>query len=191
MPTPALVTPSQLAAYTQGKVLATDPRVAGLLDGATAAVRRYCGWHIAPSITQTLTLDGPGGPVLTLPTMHLTAVASVTEDSTALAIYDHLEHTGDYEWSELGSVRRRGALWTETYRGVVAEITHGFDDAPDLAQIIMQVVSAALASPMGATRESAGSFSVSWASTAPGVAGGLSLLERDLAVLSTYRLRDA
>ena len=42
---------------------------------AQGAVRRYCGWHVAPSITETLRLDGYGGRVLTLPSKHITAIA--------------------------------------------------------------------------------------------------------------------
>jgi hypothetical protein len=41
---------------------------------------------------------------------------------------------------------------------------------------------------MGATREQAGIYAASWATTAPGVSGGMSLLARDTAVLDTYRL---
>lgn len=187
MPPAGLVTTTQLAAWTQGKVSATDPRLQGLIDGATAAVRRYCGWHIAPEYTETVTLDGPGGALLNLPTLHVTALGPVVELGTPLVPYDYNTGTGSYEWSKLGSVLRHG-WWTKRYRAVTVTMTHGFDSAPDVAQIIMQVVAAAVSSPMGATREQAGQVSVSWATTAPGVAGGLSLLERDLAVLDSYRL---
>lgn len=191
MPAAALVTPAQLSESTQGRVLVTDPRVQILIDGATAAVRRHCGWHIAPSYAETLVLDGPGGRVLSLPTMHMTALTSVTEDAVALVAYDLATRTGDYEWSELGSVQMTSGYWTERYRGLSVVFTHGYDAAPDVAQIIMQVCANALSSPMGATREQAIGFAASWSSTAPGVSGGLSLLERDLAILDTYRLRSA
>lgn len=190
MPAAPIVTPQQLSDWTQGKVLVSDPRLADLLDGATAAVRRYCGWHVAPSFGETVVLDGPGGDVLTLPTLYLTALTSVVEAGVTLVEYDAATAVGDYEWSVLGNVRRYG-FWTDRYRGLSVTMTHGFDTAPDVAQIIMQVVSSALSSPMGATREQAGQLSVTWATTGPGVSGGLSLLERDLAVLAQYRLRDA
>ena len=197
MPAAAIVSPAELSAATQGKVLASDPRVQPLLDGATAAIRRWCGWHITPSVTETLVLDGPGGHVLTLPTMYLTTLTSVTEDGVALTPYDPATGLGDYEWSELGNVNRVCGYWsehyhwTERYRGLAVAIVHGYATAPDVAQIIMQVCANALASPMGATREQAIGFAASWSATGPGVAGGMSLLERDLAVLATYRLRSA
>lgn len=179
-----LVVPADVEEYTQGKVSASDPRLEALIAGATAAVRGYCGWHIAPSLTETVTLDGPGGDVLTLPTMHLTDLAAVTEAGTVLDV-------ATVEWSELGSVRKESGCWTERYRGVVVTMTHGHDAAPDVAQIIIQAVIPALSSPMAATSERAGTFAVTWATTAPGVAGGLSLLQRDRDILDTYRLHGA
>jgi hypothetical protein len=188
MPPAAIVTPSQVSQYTQGKVSASDPRLQGLIDGATAAVRRYCGWHIAPTYTETIVLDGPGGHVLTLPTLHVTALGPVTENGAVLVEYTPSVTTGVFEWSTIGTVRRTCGRWTDRYRAVSVTMTHGFDSAPDVAQIIMQVVAQALSSPLGATREQAGALSVSWATTAPGVSGGLSLLQRDLDVLNLYRL---
>lgn len=182
----ALVTPEQLSAATQGKVLATDPRVQPLLDGATAAIRRWCGWHIAPPMSdEVITKDGPGTSVLQLPTLHMTALTALVEDGVILDV-------ATIEKSALGNLRKPYRVpWTDTYGGIVATITHGYDDAPDVAQIIIQVCANALASPMGATREQAIGFAASWSSTAPGVAGGMSLLKRDLEILATYRLRGA
>lgn len=179
---PALLSPEQFSAGTGGKVLATDPRVAPLIDGATAAIRRYCGWHVAGPHTETLTLDGPGGDELVLPTLHLRALSSLVERGVTLV--DGV----DYEWSAKGTVRRLTGCWTARYRALDVTMNHGFDDAADLTQIVQQVVANAIASPMGATREQAGALSVQWATTAPGVSGGLSLLERDMAVLDLYRL---
>jgi hypothetical protein len=184
-----LVMAVELSAATSGKILPTDPRLTGLLAGVSAGVRRYCGWHICPAVTETLTLDGPGGDLLVLPAMALTAVTAVTELGTSLAVYVHATETGDYEWSANGEIRRIGARWTEHFRAITASITHGYAETPaDLAQVITQVCVNALASPMGATREQAIGFAASWSATGPGVSGGMSLLKRDLAILDLYRL---
>jgi hypothetical protein len=179
---PALLTPAAFSEGTGRKIPETDPRLKPLIDGATRGIRRYCGWHIAPKIEEKFRLDGPGGRLLPLKTMRLANVTSVTERGQALA--DDV----DFEWSENGELRRLRGCWTDRYRAIVVEAEHGFDDAPDVAQIIQQVVANAIASPLGATREQAGAISVQWATTAPGVAGGLSLLERDMAILNSYRL---
>lgn len=180
MPLPPLLTAAEFAAATPS-VHVDDPRLMHLLNGATAAVRRYCGWHIAPVVAETVTVDGPGGANLQLPTLRLVAVNSITVGGEVLA-------SNRFDWSALGDVRLRSGWWPTRYRSIVADIEHGFEAAPDVGQVIRQVVANGLSSPMGATREQAGAMSVSWATTAPGVSGGLSLLQRDLAVLDRYRI---
>lgn len=182
MPAPELLTAAEFSAGTDGQVPENHPGLQPLLDGATRAIRRYCGWHVGLPYTETITLDGPGGHLLILPTLHVTAVNSITESGTALVADD------DYEWSANGEIARVGSCWPSRFRSVVVDATHGFDDVSDLKQVIQQVVALAVSSPMGATRQQAGAFAASWATTAPGVSGGLSLLERDMAILNQYRL---
>lgn len=181
VPTP-FVTAADLSAWTGGKVSPNDPRVQPLIEGASAAIRRYCGWHIAPEKTETLLLDGSGGKVLTLQTLHLVDVASVKINGKEIP-------ADLYDWSHLGNIELRHGTWPLRYRSVEVEFTHGFESAPDINQIVNQVCSNALASPMGATREQAGQVSVTWGQTAPNTAGGMTLLQRDLDVLDTYKLR--
>lgn len=176
-----LVTPEQFSAWTGGRIPADDPRVQDLLMGASAAVRRYCGWHIAPPRTETVTLDGNGGRVIALNTLHMTDVTEVKANGVVVP-------SDSYDWSALGNIELRGGQWPRRYRAIEVTLTHGYDEADDVAQIIKQVCAAAISSPMGATREQAGQVSVSWAMTAPNTAGGLSLLRRDLDVLDLYRI---
>lgn len=176
-------TPEQVAAYTRGKITASTPGLDDLLGGASAAIRRHCGWHIGPVAREALVVDGSGGQLLALPTGHLVEVHEVTEHGQPPVPGD------DIEWSALGTLRKPGR-WTSRYRGVRADIEHGYPiaDLPDLTQVVCQIVSTALASPTGATREQAGALAVSWATTAPNVSGGITLLERDLALLAPYML---
>jgi len=182
-PPEPFVTAKQLSDYTNGKVPSSHPALAALLAGASAGLRRYCGWHIGPTRREELVVDGSGGKLLLLPTLHIVQVHLVTE-------HGHEPLPGDeVEWSQIGTIRSR-TRWTERFRGIAVDLDHGYDlvEIPDVAQIVQQVVATALASPMGATREQAGALAVTWATTAPNVAGGLSLLERDLALLEPYRL---
>lgn len=176
-----LVTPEAFSAWTGGRVPVSDPRLAPLLEGATRAVRRYCGWHIAPLLPETLTIDGTGGRLLTIPTLRMTNVDEVKVLGDVLP-------TDAYDWSELGNIELRHGRWPRRFRSITAKVEHGFDTAPDVAQIIMQVCAAAISSPMGATREQAGQVSVTWGLTAPNTAGGMSLLQRDLEILDLYRV---
>lgn len=180
---PPLVTAAEFSAWTGGKVPATDPRVEPLLAGASAGIRRYCGWHIAPVLEETLTGDGPGGRILLLPTGRLRSVVSVDNGGTVVEV-------ADVDASAMGMLELRGGWWSSRFGAVSVRVQHGYDlaDVPDVQQVIKQVTANALSSPMGATREQAGMVSISWATTAPGVSGGLSLLQRDLEVLAPFKI---
>jgi hypothetical protein len=175
------VTPAELSAYTKGAVPESDPRSQPAIDGASEAIRRWCGWNVAPAEDLTYALDG-GGQVLYLPTLKLNALTSVVVEGQPVT---------DLEWSErTGNVRRRDHCdFPDVWGSVEVTFNSGYDEAPaDLKQIVLQVVASLLSSPSGATREQVGQVSVMWATTAPGVSGGLSLLARDLEVLAAYRL---
>ena len=179
----SFATPAELAAYSNGLISQTDPRSQPLLDGATLAIQRYCGWNIAPAEDVTVTLDG-GGSVLYLPSLKVNSITSITIAGTLLA-------ATDYEWSRrTGNVRRKDAcFFPEVWGSIVAVFNSGYTAVPaDLKQIVLQVSSLAMSSPTGATREQAGQVSMAWATTAPGVSGGLVLLPRDMQTLNSYRL---
>lgn len=86
---------------------------------ACAAVRAYCGWHIAPNIVENVTADGSGTTIQPLPTLRLTELLTITNDGAAVT---------DPEWSEAGMVRGTG--WSCKFRGVVAQMAHGYDTCP-------------------------------------------------------------
>lgn len=116
------------------------------LDGVIGDIRAYCGWHIAPASTETITLDGSGASIVQVPTLQLTAVASVAEDGVVLP-------STEYEWSADGTLRRLplGRCWTRRYRAVAVQCTHGFDEVPaELVSVVLDATSAVLALPAGA-----------------------------------------
>jgi len=188
---PPFATGAQLAAYSKGQIDASDPTAQLMLDAASSLIRRYCGWHIYPSVEFDLTMDGPGGTILQLPSKYLTDVASITEAGT-------LTDASAYRWSQLGEVERAttfwqsghwGSWWTLGYRTIQAAFTSGYaDPPPELATMAMSMTSRALSSPTGATREQAGNVSIQYALSSSGAAGGLALMENDMAQLDPYRI---
>ena len=143
---------------------------------ACAAVRSYCGWHVAPSITETVTVDGAGGDFLLLPTLHLTALHSITSDGVGVV---------DPEWSGAGMVRGPG--WSRRLRGVVANITHGYDECPaEVLAVLSVMVEQGGSSPSGAERLTNGPFTMQVSAAAQAGAVGLSGQHRG--VLNKYRL---
>lgn len=179
---PPLVDPATVGDWTTG-VAAGDPRVEPLVLGASAGVRRYCGWHVAPVLEETLTVDGPGSSVAFLPSGRLVDVLAVESAGDVVNL-------DDVDVSVSGLVEWRAGRFTGRLGRLRLRVRHGYDveDVEDLCGVVRQVVAVALSSPMGATREQAGQLAVSWATTAPGVSGGLTLLERDRAILDRFRI---
>lgn len=159
-------------------------------------VRTWCGWHIAPERDDTFTLDGSGGPSMVLPTLHLTAVITVTENGTVLD-----PSVPDYQWSAAGVLTRfRWADWQwfdptvfDSYgagpsawpfaaQSVVVEVTHGYPVVPpDVTSVVQRVAQRLVDNPSGLIQQTVGPFHDQYGTSdllTPG----------DQAVLARYRL---
>lgn len=159
-----------------------------ILRQVSAAVRAYCHWHIAPVITETLTLDGPGSRFLWLPTLRVVSVESITNDGVAVDLTT-------VDTSKSGYLILRcdvsSALhcWSHRPGGVVVELHHGLDDIPDeLVTLVAQVAARAVASPTGVIREQAGAEAAFYSHIALNVSGGIAFLEHEKALMAPYRL---
>jgi len=169
-----IATTDDLGAYSSG-----DDQT--LIDQATAEVRRFCGWHIAPSVTEDVTVDGSGHPFVSLPSLHVTNVASVVEGG-------YLLDGSSYQWSEVGQLWRAWP-WSGDFRAITATITHGFPVVPeDVRAVVLAVAARAKASPDGVVRRQAGPFSEAYSQTGFNVAGGVSLLQHEKDALARYKL---
>lgn len=155
-------------------------RATDYLLAAEAAVRAYCGWHIAPVILEDVTLDGTGTRSVFVKTLRLVAVTSATSDGTVL---DPLT----LEWSEAGFIRSE-SVWPDKLRAVKLSIQHGFDSVPDVAEIIRAIAARAESAPTGVIREQAGAVSISNSMVAPGVSGGVVLMDHERRMLDRYRI---
>jgi hypothetical protein len=181
---PPFATAAQYAEWTGA------PAPAGiddLLDGASTAIRRYCGWHIAPVVIEDVVVDGTGQRLVILPTLRLLNLLEIEErvDSITVAVYAPT----DVEWSRDGYLRKpsRG-LWTRWLRGVTASIEHGFADYGDLATMVLTMVARGAASPYGLTSQTVGSVSVGVSTSSGGQAGGIALTDDQAQTLDGYRL---
>lgn len=172
-----MTTPEALEAWTQGGIGADDPRSVALLESVSAAVRAFCGWHVFPERTETITVNGSGGRELQLPTMRIADVTEVVEDDEPLD--DRF-----WSWSADGQLRKRIGCWSADFRAVEVTLTHGFESCPDVEQVILQVAARAASSPMGYTKETVGGISVSYG----GTGGGVGFLADEYAALERYRV---
>lgn len=130
------------------------------LDGASAAIRRYCGWRIWPRATEVLVVNGSGNCNLMLPTLKLNGVSAILErwqwDAEPLVV-----DPDSVEWSEAGWLRKL-TPWTWRLRGVTVTVDHGYDEVPDLAALCVDLAARVSAGPAGIVRQSAGMRSVEY-----------------------------
>jgi len=177
---PGLATATDLATYLGVPPEEMDePRAEAFLEQASAFIRAYCGWHIAPSVTEALTVDGSGALMQPLPSGYLTSVGLVTAVGEAVA---------DFTWSQAGYLVR-SRPWPCVLRGVTAIVTHGYATTPpEVVAVVCMAATRAQTNPEGVTRKVAGPFQVQYSATASGSAGGLALLPNELLVLDRYRL---
>lgn len=98
-----------------------DPQQA--LDAALATVRSYCGWHIAPSETDTLSVWSHDGCSVFLPTLNLTAVTSVVQDAVTLS-------PSTYTFESFGVIKAAPGTRFSTTSRVTVAFTHGYSETP-------------------------------------------------------------
>lgn len=170
--------------------LATTGDLTNLLSGdeaasvrqAQRAVRNYCEWHIAPVITETLTLDGDGGNLLFLPSLKIVEILSVITDGRVVDLTQ-------VDVSEAGYLELFTGCWSARPGKTFVVLEHGHDPVPDdVVGVVAQVAARAIDSPSGRTREQAGGVNVGFGLTGVGVSGGIALLEHEKAILDKYRV---
>ena len=147
---------------------------------AEAAVRKYCGWHIAPVIIEDVVLDGTGTRSLFVKSLRLVDVVAASVDGVPVDV-------STLEWSEAGFLRTSG-VWPDRLRSVRLTIQHGFDEIPDVVAIVRAIAARADAAPTGVVREQAGLVSLTNSATAPGVSGGVVLMDHERRMLDAYRI---
>ncbi len=172
MATDPIVTTTDLTAYQGGDAQS-------LIDQATALVRRYCGWHVTPSMSETITLDGSGVGVQILPSLHVTGITSVTYDGTLLAATDYAwSLNGVIEYVAAGLYFSGVSRWSTGLGKVVVVMTHGYADAPEVAAVILARASRMQGNPIAATRTQMGPFAEQYEVASGFTADELSTLDR-------------
>ncbi|KUH90624.1 hypothetical protein [Mycobacterium sp. IS-1556] len=133
---PEDLTPADVAQYTRGRLSADDPETLRALNAALAKARRWCGWHVSPVRTETLTLDGSGSLVLEVPTLKIVSLTSVSEGGTAVDLAEvHQSH-------DTPGLLVRTTPWTCEWGAVEVTLTHGFTaaEAQDWREAVLAMV---------------------------------------------------
>lgn len=143
------------------------------LKAAQAAIRRECGWHVMPNAALSGVINSRGGTVIRLPARHVTSIESLTDrDGNKLAYaYD----------PETGLVESLSGGFPAGIAAIRYEIHAGYDDAPDVQQVLVSAAKRAGMSPVGlvksqSTNGSSASYDV------------VSLMQAEKDKLKPYRL---
>jgi hypothetical protein len=158
-------------------------RLQEYLAGAEQAVRAYCGWHVAPILEESLTLDGSGTNTLFIPSLRVVSVTAINNGGQEL-------DPATLEWSADGYARLpEYQTWTDRLRGVTLQLRHGHGAAPDIVEIIRAMAARAASAPDTIAREGANGVFQQASMVAPNVAGGVVLMAHEREMLEPYRLR--
>lgn len=152
------------------------------LKAAQGAIRRACGWHVAPVITETLTLDGRGGKSLLLPSKRVASIASVVNDGQDV--------TEQVKFSRRAGVLTLASGWSCDVGSIEVTLTHGYksEDVPEVAALIVTLTKRAATGGGAIAQQGIGPASVRYATGRDGGALGVPLLESEHAVLEPYKL---
>lgn len=151
------------------------------LKAAHGVVRRFCGWHVAPVIDETLTLDGSGGRDILLPSLRVLQLTSVMNDG--------VDVTTQVDTSHAGILRLTSGTWTNRLGRVIVTLTHGYelDEVPEVAAIIAGVAKRGPNSGrVDASESTNGSSRGGFVDRGAPISVPLTLTEQE--ALSTYRL---
>lgn len=134
----AELTVDDVELFTGGRLSAGDDETQNALDRAYAAVRTYCGWHVSPVKTDhTVELDGPDEEILALPTKQLLTLTSVVEDGVTLNVNNLIPSV-----SGRLLMKQSGGFWSWKPAAITVTMTHGFENAPDFDQAVLEYVNA-------------------------------------------------
>lgn len=139
------------------------------LDSAKAAIENYTR-QTFEQVTETLTVDGSGTPIIALPSLHVSAVTSVAIGSTVLVPdvdYDWFSHgvlrclqwpgvsVSDWGSSVVGSrAFSTVAIWPAKPRLLTVNLTHGYVTLPaDVFAVCLSVAGRIFNNPQGVLRD--------------------------------------
>jgi len=188
---PGMLTVEEFNAITANKY-AGDARVAPNLDAACAAIRNWCGWHVYPAMSCSMTerlLAGNGRVkragtdlLIQLPAAFVSSVTSVTLDGVPFDDFD-LECNGLLRLFVVPYSSCRTQISVEYIAGLPDGLMGG------IKELIAGRVNHALAQPYGVQSESAGGVSVTYSASWAASASASALPDDNKETLAPFKVR--
>lgn len=149
---------------------------------ATARVRRWCGWHLAPSKACEGVCNTRGGLIIGLPLMHITEIRRISVHG--VDVTDTVKVDTETGLIELDRPTSPGI------NAVSYDVDAGWDpdDLPDVQQVILQAARRAASTPAGLVKsQSVNGSSVTYGFGTDGAAA-ITLLDSEKETLAPYRI---
>lgn len=196
---PSFINEAEFYAYTGGRFTG-DRRIAVNIPSATASIRNYCGWHIAPNLVCGALFnvrdlrDAFIDPdlLIQLPATFITKVEKViinAKRNTVSGEYDGDVLT-DFDILSGGLLRVYDVGCVDRKAKVFVKYRAGFspDDISDLKELTANRVTHAVTNTYGVNSEAAGGVSVSYNSAWTG-SGSTSLSDDTREILNNYKVK--
>lgn len=154
-----------------------------VLDKATVRIKEYVGWSVEEETT-TYT-DSGGARSIFLPTLRLTAIASVVEYGATLVA------DTDYFWTPDGHLLRYPRPWYAYPNAIVVTYTHGYsaNEVPGIfKEVCLAMASRAYLNPGQSRSQSVGGIAEEFVVSDGGYSWGASLMPSEKQDLERYRL---
>lgn len=178
---PGLITPADISQAAGGRIAATDPRLPAVCAAVSAAIRDFCGWHIAPSLqcefdTQVDTR------IVVLPAKLVHSIDRIETEGEEVSDF-RFKRSGLVQFSAHPQNRGEWGAYQISYHAGIDDIS-----STPILQVACQVALNNLVATPGVRGESVGQVSMSYNLLSDGVSGGVQLLARDKEQLKPYRI---
>ena len=168
-----------------------DVRLPSLIKATSAAVRNYCGWHIAPAAACLLNerLYAGNGRIKQVDTDLLIQLpATFVSDVTGIYIDGGEVSTFAVETNGLLRAFNVGKL-IDTKAPIIVVYNAGRDEGfDDVKELVANRVVHALSNSAGVSNETAGGVSVSYSSAWINGGGASAISDLDAGILTPYKL---
>lgn len=189
---PDLMNEVEFINFTNGKFASSDTRIGPNIASASAAIRNFCGWHIAPSLPCAMLYNVAdlrdafvnGDLLIQLPATFVTNVSKVMLDDEVVNS-DRIDYgmgDGLVRIYDVGGLDRRSKVYIE--------YDAGFPDTSisDIKELVASGVTRALTNSFGVASEAAGGVSISYSSTWSGK-GSTALANDARQTLDAYKAK--
>lgn len=194
---PEILTQDEFNVMTANKYT-LDSRVPSAIKSVTAAIRNYCGWHIAGSQRCELVLNALDLKItrnysdllIQLPFKYISDVEKViinaTKNEDGTWVGDEYEYYVTYD----GRLIVYDAQIDSRKSTIVIIATVGLSFTDDIKSIICNKVAHILSGTYGVQSESAGGLSISYSSSFVNGAKASALMTDDKEILNAYKVVD-